>query len=76
MNKQYLSVGELASMLAIGEKWCYKALQKGLIPGAFKIGGRWFIDKCQLEQGLKDLQAKPTMSVRSADSYSDRHSLL
>ena len=74
MASRYLSVGELALYLGVCEKWCYQALSKSLIPGAFKIGGRWFIDKEMLEKGLKDLSTKPP-TKRPDMPVDDRHNL-
>ncbi len=53
----YLSVGETASLLGKSEKWVYSRLKE--LPGAFKLGGSWFIDKEILMSELKSLANKP-----------------
>lgn len=53
MNSPYLSVGELALFLRKSEKWVYQQLNKGKIPGAFKLGGSWLIDRDILGAALQ-----------------------
>ena len=47
----YLSVGETASLLGKSEKWVYAHLNE--LPGAFKLGGSWFISKEILTSGVR-----------------------
>ena len=57
MDHQYLSVGEVATVLRMSEKFVYAHVRD--IPGFFKIGGRWFADKAILEEGLHKLALRP-----------------
>jgi excisionase family DNA binding protein len=54
----YLSPGQLSLYLGVAEKTVYRWLARGLIPGAFKLGGRWFVHQAKLDEGLEKL-AKP-----------------
>jgi hypothetical protein len=56
----FLSVGETASLLGKSEKWVYAHLQE--LPGAFKLGGSWFIDKTILLSELKSLGGCPRIT--------------
>ena len=58
MSSPYLSVGEVALFMGKSEKWVYNRIHE--IPGSFKIGGSWFIDKEILVSSLKDLASNPT----------------
>jgi len=53
MDSPYLSVGELALLLRKSEKWIYQMLNKGKIPGAFKLGGSWLVDRDILGAALQ-----------------------
>ena len=68
----YLSVGETATLLGKSEKWVYAHLSE--LPGAFKLGGSWFISKEILTSGLESLARKPARqsTKRPVD---DRHGL-
>lgn len=68
----YLSVGETASLLGKSEKWVYAHLSE--LPGAFKLGGSWFIDKEILTSGLKSLAQKPARKSAQRPVH-DRHGL-
>ena len=68
----YLSVGETASLLGKSEKWVYAHLSE--LPGAFKLGGSWFINKEILTSELNALAQKPArQSVQ--EPVHDRHGL-
>ncbi len=54
----YLSVGETANLLGMSEKWIYAHLKE--LPGAFKLGGSWFINKEILTTELESRALKPT----------------
>lgn len=56
-------------------KWVYQRLNAGDIPGAFKIGGVWFIDKEILTQKLKERASKPHTKVRQTGGTKSRHDL-
>jgi hypothetical protein len=74
-NHPYLSVGELASLLRVSTKWCYQRMKD--IPGSFKLGGCWFVDREILLSSLKDLAAKPKLRMRSGgEGFPDPHKLL
>ena len=68
----FLSVGETASLLGKSEKWTYARLHE--LPGAFKLGGSWFIDKEILLSELKTLAKKPARQS-SPKPVHDRHGL-
>ena len=68
----YLSVGETASLLGKSEKWVYAHLRE--LPGAFKLGGSWFINKEILTSELNSLAQKPTRQS-TQESVNDRHGL-
>jgi len=73
MSSPYRSVGETAAILGVSEKTVYSWVAKGILPGAFKIGGRWFIDK---EMMLKELKGRATLPKRNPRPSEDRHGLL
>jgi hypothetical protein len=74
MASQYLSIKNLSEFFQQSSKWCYQMLNKGEIPGAFKVGGTWFIDRETLQDGLK---AKIGRSAKKGSAnLDDRHSLL
>ena len=54
----YLSVGETANLLGKSERWVYAHLRE--LPGAFKLGGSWFINQEILTSELESLALKPT----------------
>jgi len=68
----YLSVGETAALLGKSEKWVYAHLNE--IPGAFKLGGSWFINKEILTSGLESLAQKPARQS-TQKPVGDRHGL-
>ena len=73
MQAKYWSVGEVALVLGVSSKWAYQSVNAGKIPGAFKLRGRWFIDREEFEEGLKRLSKRSGKSpVVSAD---DKHGL-
>ena len=76
MSSPYWHVGKLSSFLGIDPKTAYAWLRDGLIPGAFKIGGRWFIDHATLRSRLKEMASRPTKSGRPVHLKDDRHDLL
>lgn len=68
----FLSVGETASLLGKSEKWTYAHLDE--LPGAFKLGGSWFIDREILMSELKSRAQKPARQPLSKPVH-DRHGL-
>jgi hypothetical protein len=54
---KYLSVGEVAQLLRMSEKFVYAHVKE--IPGFFKIGSRWFADQTILEDELQRLAKRP-----------------
>lgn len=75
MQSKYWSVGEVAGIFGASEKWAYSAIKEGKIPGAFKIKGRWFIDREEFEKGLKELAVRKP-KARKPRKSEDKHGLL
>lgn len=72
---QYYSVGELSEVLRSSQKWIYQQLNKGNIPGAFRIGSAtWFIDKEVFHSTLKEKSQSPPKRKEMAGKKS-RHNL-
>jgi hypothetical protein len=57
MDHRYLSVGEVAQLLNMSEKFVYAHVRE--LPGFFKLGGRWFADRTVLEEELHRLAKRP-----------------
>ena len=72
MASPFYSVGELSEVLRVCQKWCYQQLNRGNIPGAFKISGVWFIDKEVFHSTLKEKSQKPKPTATKSVS---RHGL-
>jgi predicted DNA-binding transcriptional regulator AlpA len=54
-ERPYYSVGELCEVLNCSTKWMYQQLNRGNIPGAFRIGtATWFIDRDIFHSTLKE----------------------
>jgi len=53
MNKQYLTVEEVAKRLRVNMRTVYRMAVKGEIP-AFKFGKSWRIDAEKLDEYIKD----------------------
>ena len=70
----FLSPSELSELLRVSLKWTYQQLNKGLIPGAFKLAGIWMVDKEILLTGLKAKASKPQPKPLTAQKKS-RHDL-
>lgn len=68
----YLSPSELSELLRICLKQTYKLLNKGEIPGSFKLGGCWFIDRQLLLDGLTAKAQKPP---KRENAGRNRHNL-
>ena len=49
MEKEYLSIEEVAKMLKVNKRTVYRLAVKGEIP-AFKFGKSWRIDSAKLEK--------------------------
>lgn len=75
-DSPYLSTGEVATLLRVSGKWLYQQLNKGNIPGSFKIAGIWFVDKQILTETLKQ-KAKTTKTPKPASKAGgqSRHDL-
>jgi len=71
---KYLSPSEVSSLLGICLKQMYKLLNKGEIPGSFKLGGIWMIDSELLISGLASKAQKPKPHRESAGNK-NRHNL-
>ncbi len=70
MQALFYSVGEVASVLNVSQKWVYKHIGKW--DCAFKIEGRWFIDKKRFFEWIKS-NAQPTKPAQP--TVEDRHGL-
>jgi len=72
----YYSVGELSEVLRVSTKWLYQQLNKGNIPGAFKIAtGNWFIDRDTFHETLKAKAQKPKPQRKETGRTVSRHDL-
>lgn len=74
---KYLSVKEVAKILSMKKNTVYEKINRGEIPGHFKLGGMHFFDEEELFKGLKSLvsdKAKTT-SIKPKQTV-DRHGLL
>ena len=76
MASPFYSVGELSEILRVSIKWLYQQLNRGKIPGAFKISGIWFIDKEIFHSTLKAMSQKPQPKVRQTGEIKSRHDLV
>lgn len=74
MASPFYSVGELSELLRCSQKWLYQRLNKGEIPGAFRLGATWFIDKEVLIQSLKAKAQKP-LPRKETTGHTSRHGL-
>ena len=45
---EYLTVGETAALLRLGERVVYDMLRSNRIPGAAKAGGKWRVNREKL----------------------------
>ena len=73
----FYTVGELSTVLRVSTKWCYQQLNKGNIPGAFRIGSAtWFIDREVFHSALKQKSQKPQPRVRQTGETKSRHDLI
>ena len=71
----YLTPNDLTELLRASLKWIYQRLNAGEIPGSFKIGGIWLIDREVFTQTLKQkAQNKP--QVRKAVRTESKHDLI
>jgi excisionase family DNA binding protein len=51
-SNRVMTVKEVAVALRISTNHTYLALQRGQIPGAFKIGGKWLVSRSAVERLL------------------------
>jgi hypothetical protein len=72
----YLSPKDLTEILKASLKWVYLRLNAGDIPGSFRLGGNWYIDRDIFTQTLKQKASKPQTKIRRTDGNQDRHDLL
>lgn len=72
MDKIFYTPGEVAQVLRVATKTIYRMLLTGEIPGAFKFGGTWRIDREIFHASLKK-QATPKVKghVLSTDNRHD-----
>lgn len=75
-ERPFYSAGELSKVLNCSVKWLYQQLNKGCIPGAFRIGtATWFIDREIFHSTLKEKAQKPIQKAKLTVG-SSRHDLL
>jgi len=74
-SRPHLSIKEAADYLGLSEKTFYRLVNEGKVRGAFKLGGRWFVDREVFTAHLKELAEKPKPRLSQTDSHRDRHSL-
>jgi predicted DNA-binding transcriptional regulator AlpA len=73
----FYTVGELSEVLRVSTKWCYQQLNRGNIPGAFRIGSAtWFIDREVFLSTLKQKSQQPQPKVRQTGETKSRHDLV
>jgi len=77
MSNPHYSVGELSDLLRVSQKWCYQQLNKGNIPGAFRLGSIWYIDREIFHASLKELALKPQrLPAKEMGDRKSRHNLI
>ena len=72
MDARFLSVGEVALLLGMSNKWVYR--HKAELPGFFKLAGTIFFDREILLSSCGDLIRKSAKSVRPS-SPMDKYGL-
>ena len=72
--RPYISVFDVARMLNVSTKWVYQHI--GEIPGAFRIGRSWFIDREILITSLKEKAKRPAPKRVDRGGHDNRHGLL
>lgn len=50
-----LTLDEVSSLLKVSKETIYKMVQKGELPGAFKIGNQWRFNKTKIDSWLEEL---------------------
>ncbi len=53
-EKLIYSIREAANMLGCSRNMMYRCINKGLIPGTFRLGGSWKIAKKPFDKWLQD----------------------
>ena len=71
----YLTPNDLTEILRASLKWIYQRLNAGEIPGSFKIGGVWLIDREVFTQTLKQKAQKPQPRISKTGEKKSRHDL-
>jgi len=69
VTKEFLTPGEVAELLRLGQSTIYRALTEGRLPG-IKPLGRWRIPGDELEQWVRDQRPMPRSN--GADPVSKR----
>ncbi|MDQ5987399.1 MAG: hypothetical protein CSYNP_03139 [Syntrophus sp. SKADARSKE-3] len=75
MTSPFLSPSEVSALLRFSLKQTYILLNKGELPGAFKLGGIWMIDREMLMDGLKSKAQKPKPQRKETAPIKSRHDL-
>lgn len=71
MSDDLWTVGDLETYFKACGKTVYRWLNSGQIPGAFKVGGNWYVHKQTFFDGIR---AKAAQKVKPVDSR-NRHGL-
>ena len=53
--RMILTLDEVSSLLKVSKETIYKMVQKGELPGAFKIGNQWRFNKTKIDSWLEEL---------------------
>lgn len=70
----YLTPNDLTGILRASLKWVYQRLNAGDIPGSFRLGGIWYIERETFTQSLKQKASRPTPKRENGGSK-NRHDL-
>jgi hypothetical protein len=76
MDCLFYSVDEVANLFGKSTKWVYEAINKGLIAGAFKLNGSWFINKQTLFEDLNTKSKRTAKKNGDNTSGINRHNLI
>lgn len=69
----YLTPNDLTEVLRVSLKWVYQRLNAGDIPGSFKLGGVWLIDRAVFTETLRQKAQKP--QPKRLQAGGNRHDL-
>ena len=72
---EHYRVKELASELGCSTRTVYRRIHDGLLPGAFKMKGLWYIDKKAVREFLKKNASKEGPTIVNEPDPTGRHGL-